>query len=78
MPTRERTLKERHAQVIQMLTTLYQFPTQDAEFIADKALERARDGQEFRTQVTLGMLSGELVVDISVMLCLSCTLKGDA
>lgn len=52
------------------------FPETDAEYIVQKAVERAQQGREFRTQVDTGLLAGELVTDLSVMVCLSCSLRG--
>lgn len=76
MPTRERAIKERGKQLKSMLLSMYLFPETDAEYIVQKAVERAQQGREFRTQVDTGLLAGELVTDLSVMVCLSCSLRG--
>ena len=76
MPTRERAIKERGKQLKSMLLSMYLFPETDADYIVQKAVERAEEGKEFRTQVDTGLLAGELVADLSVMVCLSCTLRG--
>jgi len=75
MPTRERAIKER-GKSLQELLLAYRFPLSDAQYIAQKAVERGLVGQEFRTTVQTELLSGEVVVDISTMVCLSCTLRG--
>lgn len=75
MPTRERAIRERGKKLETLLLT-YHLPACDAKYIAEKAVERGLLGEEFRTRVETELVEGEIVVDVSVMLCLSCTLKG--
>lgn len=76
MPTRERAIKERGKQLKTLLMATYLFPEREAEYIVQKAVERAKEGLEFRVQVDTGLLAGELVADLTTMLCLSCSLRG--
>ncbi len=75
MPTRERAIRERGKRLENLLLA-YRLPALDAAYIAQKAVERGLLGQEFRTTVQTELLSGEIVVDVSTMVCFSCSLKG--
>jgi hypothetical protein len=74
MPTRVRAIRERRKSLINLLL-VYHIPQLDAEYIADKAVERALEGREFVTQIELGLLTGELKVDLRTSVCLICSLK---
>lgn len=73
-----RTLRERRAKLVNLLMGSYFLSQTDADYLADKAVEKAKCGEDFTTQLKFNGLQGPITVGLTVGVYVSTSLTGDS